>query len=110
MHSTLKEDELKNVMARLNTLEMNSACFEENFLALEAQLKFLMKKNKECDELAKEIEDNFVETFKRDLESNYLQVIYESRENEMEQVLTKLEEDIRAVHQNLEKYEQAQEE
>ncbi|XP_057822463.2 uncharacterized protein LOC131034876 isoform X1 [Cryptomeria japonica] len=108
MHSALQEDELKNAVARLNMLEMNSTCFEEKVPALEGSIKFLMNKNKECDELAKQAEDNFVETFKRALESDYLQVIYESRANEMQKILTKLEEEIEGLHQKLKKCDQVQ--
>ena len=107
-HSALKEDELKNAVARLHTLEMTTACFEEKAPASEAHLKFLMNKSKECDVLAKQAEDNFVETFKKALESDYLQVIYESRANEMERFFLKQEEEIEGLHQKLEKCEQEQ--
>lgn len=98
---SLKEDELNGAQSMLSKLEINLQVLKEKVLDLEGQMKLSLVKCEEYKELARQNEEDCVESFRRVVELDNLLVISESRTKEIEQIVTLLQNEISASPQNL---------
>lgn len=98
---SLKEDELNGAQSMLSKLEINLQVLKEKVLDLEGQMKLSLVKCEEYKELARQNEEDCVESFRRVVELDNLFVISESRTKEIEQIVTLLQNEIAAFPQNL---------
>lgn len=106
---SLKEDELNGAQAMLSKLEINLEVLKEKVVDLEGQLKLSMVKSEEYKELARQNEEDCVESSRRVVELDNTCVISETRTKEIEQIITALQKEISGFHQNNSYNEQIQE-
>lgn len=106
---SLKEDELNGAQSMLSKLEVNLQVLKEKVVDLEGQMKLSLVKCEEYKELARQNEEDCVESFRRVAELDNLLVISESRTKEIEQIVTLLQNEISGLPQNHSYNEQTKE-
>lgn len=106
---SLKEDELNGAQSMLSKLEVNLQVLKEKVVDLEGQMKLSLVKCEEYKELARQNEEDCVESFRRVVELDNLLVISESRTKEIEQIVTLLQNEISGLPQNHSYNEQTKE-
>jgi hypothetical protein len=106
---SLKEDKLNGAQSMLSKLEVKLEVLKEKVLDLEGQMKLSMVKSEEYKELARQSEEDCVESFRRVVELDNLCLISESRTKEIEQIVTALQNEISGLQQKHSDNEQTQE-
>lgn len=106
---SLKDDELNGAQSMLSKLEVNLQVLKEKVVDLEGQMKLSLVKCEEYKELARQNEEDCVESFRRVVELDNLLVISESRTKEIEQIVTLLQNEISGLPQNHSYNEQTKE-
>lgn len=106
---SLKEDELNGAQSMLSKLEVNLQVLKEKVVDLEGQMKLSLVKCEEYKELARQNEEDCVESFRRVVELDNLLVISDSRTKEIEQIVTSLQNEISGLPQNHSYNEQTKE-
>jgi len=106
---SLKEDELNGALSMLSKLEVNLQVLKEKVVDLEGQMKLSLVKCEEYKELARQNEEDCVESFRRVVELDNLLVISDSRTKEIEQIVTLLQNEISGLPQNHSYNEQTKE-
>ena len=105
----VKEDEVNGAQAILSKLEITLEVLKVKVLELEAQMKLSMVKSEEYKEFASQNEKDCVESSRRVVELDNLDVIAESRTKEIEQIVTVLQKEISGLQQKHSYNEQTQE-
>lgn len=106
---SLKEDELNGAQSMLSKLEVNLQVLKEKVVDLEGQMKLSLVKCEEYKELARQNEEDCVESFRRVVELDNLLAISDSRTKEIEQIVTLLQNEISGLPQNHSYNEQTKE-
>lgn len=106
---SLKDDELNGAQSMLSKLEVNLQVLKGKVVDLEGQMKLSLVKCEEYKELARQNEEDCVESFRRVVELDNLLVISESRTKEIEQIVTLLQNEISGLPQNHSYNEQTKE-
>lgn len=106
---SLKEDKLNGAQSMLSKLEVKLEVLKEKVLDLEGQMKLSMVKSEEYKELARQNEEDCVESSRRVVELDNLCLISESRTKEIEQIVTALQNEISGLQQKHSDNEQTQE-
>lgn len=106
---SLKEDELNGAQAILSKVDITLEVLKAKVLELEAQMKLSMGKSEEYKEFASQNEKDCVESSRRVVELDNLDVIAESRTKEIEQIVTALQKEISGLQQKHSYNEQTQE-
>lgn len=106
---SLKEDELNGAQAILSKVDITLEVLKAKVLELEAQMKLSMVKSEEYKEFASQNEKDCVESSRRVVELDNLDVIAESRTKEIEQIVTALQKEISGLQQKHSYNEQTQE-
>lgn len=106
---SLKDDELNGAQSMLSKLEVNLQVLKEKVVDLEGQMKLSLVKCEEYKELARQNEEDCVESFRRVVELDNLLAISDSRTKEIEQIVTLLQNEISGLPQNHSYNEQTKE-
>ena len=106
---SLKEDELNGAQAILSKLEITLEVLKVKVLDLEAPMKLSMVKSEEYKEFVSQNEKYCVESSRRVVELDNLDVIAESRTKEIEQIVTEIQKEISGLQQKHSYNEQTQE-
>lgn len=106
---SLKEDELNGAQAILSKVDITLEVLKAKVLELEAQMKLSMVKSEEYKEFASQNEKDCVESSRRVVELDNLDVTAESRTKEIEQIVTALQKEISGLQQKHSYNEQTQE-
>lgn len=106
---SLKDDELNGAQSMLSKLEVNLQVLKGKVVDLEGQMKLSLVKCEEYKELARQNEEDCVESFRRVVELDNLLAISDSRTKEIEQIVTLLQNEISGLPQNHSYNEQTKE-